>query len=500
MRSAEVKMASIPPPPVPEELDDDDWDTGADPVFGEPTVRTEKETPPPPPAPALKLEDVLSTPKNLASRPSFKQRKKRRSSKAYSRVAEATLDDVAQASIAIVKQEATSSTAGDYASAVRTQSMSHAEQRYYWIHHSTSGYAAVEKLDDGSFESLERGLDVPSRVQIYAPLPRLEALKQEYENMVHMDDVNEASILHNLKLRFKEDRFMTNVGNILISLNPFKDLDYLYTMEVVLQYHRWKLGDLELPPHIYQIADRAYKGVKDDMKAQAIIISGESGAGKTVATKKCLQYFAEVAGSGSGMSDKILSANPILEAFGNAKTVRNNNSSRFGKWIEIYFSGSMAQISGAKITSYLLEKPRLVRQGATERNYHVFYQIFHDSSWRAKLKLTVMSDYKLINQSGCTKVQGLNDAEEFEDMLFALDQCGFSKEQESSIFEIIGAILHLGNIEFEDDVDGTGTPECCGLRLFLMLLLALQICFKSMHLSSERTCVLRSCVFVGKKL
>ena len=456
MRSAEVKMASIPPPPVPEELDDDDWDTGADPVFGEPTVRTEKETPPPPPAPALKLEDVLSTPKNLASRPSFKQRKKRRSSKAYSRVAEATLDDVAQASIAIVKQEATSSTAGDYASAVRTQSMSHAEQRYYWIHHSTSGYAAVEKLDDGSFESLERGLDVPSRVQIYAPLPRLEALKQEYENMVHMDDVNEASILHNLKLRFKEDRFMTNVGNILISLNPFKDLDYLYTMEVVLQYHRWKLGDLELPPHIYQIADRAYKGVKDDMKAQAIIISGESGAGKTVATKKCLQYFAEVAGSGSGMSDKILSANPILEAFGNAKTVRNNNSSRFGKWIEIYFSGSMAQISGAKITSYLLEKPRLVRQGATERNYHVFYQIFHDSSWRAKLKLTVMSDYKLINQSGCTKVQGLNDAEEFEDMLFALDQCGFSKEQESSIFEIIGAILHLGNIEFEDDVDGTG--------------------------------------------
>ena len=216
--------------------------------------------------------------------------------------------------------------------------------------------------------------------------------------MVHMDDVNEASILYNLKVRYKEDRFMTNVGNILVSLNPFKDLEYLYTLDAVFQYHKWKLGDLELPPHVYQIADRAYKGVCVDRKHQAIIISGESGAGKTVATKKCLQYFAEVAGSGTGMAEKILAANPILEAFGNAKTVRNNNSSRFGKWIEIYFNERTFQISGAKITSYLLEKPRLVRQGLTERNFHIFYQIFSDSEWRHNLKLETMDDHRLLNQ------------------------------------------------------------------------------------------------------
>ena len=156
-------------------------------------------------------------------------------------------------------------------------------------------------------------------------------------------------------------------------------------------------SDTDLPPHIYQIAALAYSSMQSKRENQGIIISGESGAGKTVATKKCLQYLSTVAGAGSGLADKILQANPILEAFGNAKTVRNNNSSRFGKWIEILFDGSSSQIMGARITNYLLEKPRLVRQAKTERNYHIFYQIFHDQQLTRRLKLTTPEDYRLLS-------------------------------------------------------------------------------------------------------
>jgi myosin heavy subunit len=477
----------VPPPPGPPSSDGQDvsWDSLESEWDSHKTGAQEKETPA---QSAKEKTSVAATPTGKARQPNMSGsfRKRRASRAGYGRVVVATLDDVAKASMVNSRpnnrlfsttlnsssvKEVQSPTADTGSKSLQSagraqrtgrtaagtrQSAADGNSNTFWLHHPALGYIAAKQQEDGNFESLERGGEIPDSPAVFASLQREESLKQEYDNMVHMDDVNEASILYNLKFRYKEDRFMTNVGNILVSLNPFKDLEYLYTLDVVFQYHKWKLGDLELPPHVYQIADRAYKGLLSDRKPQAIIISGESGAGKTVATKKCLQYFAEVAGSGTGMAEKILAANPILEAFGNAKTVRNNNSSRFGKWIEIYFNELNFQISGAQITSYLLEKPRLVRQGNTERNYHIFYQLFTDSEWRHSLKLGGVDDYHLLNQSGCLRVPGINDAEEFEHVIYALDQCSFTKEEQNAMFEVVGAILHLGNIEFENDVGGTG--------------------------------------------
>ena len=425
------------------------------------------------------------------------KRKQRRASRmGYGRVMEASLDDIAKASVAqnrtaaqvsrhILNENSIKRSTGSHEkehvedTSIRKRNISSSlSNNLYWVKHSIEGYVAAKKIDEMNFVSLEKGIEIESEPEMYAPLSRVDVLREEYENMVHMDDVNEASILYNLKIRYKEDKFMTNVGNILVSLNPFKDLEYLYTEGEIFKYHRWKLGDTDLPPHIYQIAALAYSSMQSKRENQGIIISGESGAGKTVATKKCLQYLSTVAGAGSGLADKILQANPILEAFGNAKTVRNNNSSRFGKWIEILFDGNSSQIMGARITNYLLEKPRLVRQAKTERNYHIFYQIFHDEQLTRRLKLTTPEDYRLLSRSGCLTVNGIDDKFNFEVVLQAMkEEFEFSESTQTSIFSIVSAILHLGNVTFENDDQGTGYAQICtqnesasGLKLAAELL------------------------------
>eukprot|EP01097_Dermamoeba_algensis_P005188 TRINITY_DN3298_c0_g1_i1.p1 TRINITY_DN3298_c0_g1~~TRINITY_DN3298_c0_g1_i1.p1 ORF type:complete len:1335 (+),score=354.39 TRINITY_DN3298_c0_g1_i1:147-4007(+) len=182
----------------------------------------------------------------------------------------------------------------------------------------------------------------------------------------------------------------------------------------------------------------------------SVIISGESGAGKTETTKVILQYLAEVAGSTSGVEQMILSANPILEAFGNSKTLRNNNSSRFGKWVEIHMDNG-GRICGAKVVNYLLEKTRVTKQAKDERNYHIFYQLCKgaDSTRQKSLSLQTCNQYYFLNQSGCIDLPNVDDAKEFKEVLTAMDTLKFDKSDTEAIMKLVATILLLGNLEFK---------------------------------------------------
>ncbi|CAF5180755.1 unnamed protein product, partial [Rotaria magnacalcarata] len=215
-------------------------------------------------------------------------------------------------------------------------------------------------------------------------------------DMILLGDLKESAILHNLHMRYKEDNIYTYTGSILVAVNPYKLLD-IYNMDYIRQYSNKKIG--ELSPHIFAIGDNAYWSMQRYQHDQCIIISGESGSGKTESTKLILQFLAATSGQHSWIEQQILDANPILEAFGNAKTVRNDNSSRFGKYIDIHFDKRGA-IEGAKIEQYLLEKSRIVSQARDERNYHVFYCMLAGMSKEEKqtLDLTTASDYVYLNQ------------------------------------------------------------------------------------------------------
>ena len=223
----------------------------------------------------------------------------------------------------------------------------------------------------------------------------------------------------------------------------------------------------EVPPHVFGIAAAAYRGLQEDAASQAIIISGESGAGKTEATKKCLQYFAQVAGAGAaGMDQKLLAANPILEAFGNAKTTRNNNSSRFGKWMEVQFDGR-GSIIGCKIVNYLLEKSRITSPGAEERSYHIFYNLCVGlpPQQRTALHLTQPGDYAYLAQASTT-ISGSadRDRDDFSDVMDAFAEVGISAAEQGDLFAVTAAVLHLGSITFSahdtaSGIEGSAADE-----------------------------------------
>jgi myosin heavy subunit len=250
----------------------------------------------------------------------------------------------------------------------------------------------------------------------------------------------------------------TYVSSILIAVNPFKMLP-LYTPERLDEYK--EKGARDLPPHVYAIADNAYRSMLSDDKSQSCICSGESGAGKTEATKSILQYLAEVSGGLSvkatdntgSLEQQILQANPVMEAFGNAKTSRNNNSSRFGKLISIMFDAK-GSIVGGSIINYLLEKSRVVGQSNEERNYHIFYQILagqhaEENEKLKALKLGEPEDYQYTNQSGCIHIDGVSDEKEFEDVRNAMTSLRLTPEEQLGVFRVTGALLVAGNLEFE---------------------------------------------------
>ncbi|CAF4016173.1 unnamed protein product, partial [Rotaria magnacalcarata] len=267
-------------------------------------------------------------------------------------------------------------------------------------------------------------------------------------DMILLGDLKESAILHNLHMRYKEDNIYTYTGSILVAVNPYKLLD-IYNMDYIRQYSNKKIG--ELSPHIFAIGDNAYWSMQRYQHDQCIIISGESGSGKTESTKLILQFLAATSGQHSWIEQQILDANPILEAFGNAKTVRNDNSSRFGKYIDIHFDKRGA-IEGAKIEQYLLEKSRIVSQARDERNYHVFYCMLAGMSKEEKqtLDLTTASDYVYLNQlDGTIYCDSRDDGKEWSTIKSACKVLMFSDQELNDILRLLSVVLHLGNLKFQ---------------------------------------------------
>lgn len=271
------------------------------------------------------------------------------------------------------------------------------------------------------------------------------------EDMVLLPKIQEAAIVENLKKRYMDDLIFTYIGPVLISVNPFKQMPY-FTDKEIDQYQG--AASYENPPHIYALTDNMYRNMLIDQENQCVIISGESGAGKTVCAKFIMNYLAKVSGGGPSVQkvkDVILESNPLLEAFGNAKTVRNNNSSRFGKYVEIQFTKG-GQPDGGKISNFLLEKSRVVSQNPSERNFHIFYQLITGATQEEKgqLGLTEPSYYYYLNQSGTYSVDGTNDVKEYEETRKAMDVIGISDEDQGNVLQIVAGVLHLGNISFDE--------------------------------------------------
>ncbi|XP_011484715.1 unconventional myosin-VIIa [Oryzias latipes] len=287
------------------------------------------------------------------------------------------------------------------------------------------------------------------------------------DDMISLGDMTEAGLLRNLLLRHKRGLIYTFVGSVLVAVNPYQEFP-IYTAEQVKLYHGRKLG--ELPPHIFAIAESCYFNMRRNLRSQCCIISGESGAGKTESTKLILQYLTAISGKLSlqEIEKQILESNPILEAFGNSKTIRNDNSSRFGKYLEIFFNKN-GVIEGARIEQYLLEKSRVCHQAPEERNYHIFYCILAGLTAEEKknLNLGKATDYAFLTKGDCIVCEGRDDAKDFDRIRSALKILTFSENQFQDILKLLAAMLHLGNVTFDGTVQNNlETSEVCKSKHF----------------------------------
>ncbi|KAH9830181.1 P-loop containing nucleoside triphosphate hydrolase protein [Rhodofomes roseus] len=372
------------------------------------------------------------------------------------------------------------------------------EKKWVWVPDDKEGYLAgwvVKEEEDMGEVVIASGGEI-RRLPLYA-LSKMNPPKfDRVDDIADLTFLNEASVVHNLRLRYGSGAIYTYSGLFLVAINPYQHLP-LYSDAIVHQY-RGKRRD-ENPPHIFAIAERAWINMGEERENQSILITGESGAGKTESTKKVIQYLAAIAtdahppqshsqspslthsnsfnsimptaglprtssfkkhgkgmsSSGSGFTAKdrlgllerqILQANPILEAFGNAQTQRNNNSSRFGKFIRISFSPD-GSIAGANIDWYLLEKSRVVVRSEAERSFHVFYQLMEGGG---SLKDTLLldggvEDYEYLNKSR-REVDGIDDKEEWALLKNAFETVGFTVAEQLDLFRIVAAVLHIGNI------------------------------------------------------
>ncbi|KAJ0181662.1 hypothetical protein K1T71_002384 [Dendrolimus kikuchii] len=267
------------------------------------------------------------------------------------------------------------------------------------------------------------------------------------EDMITLGELQEYTILRNLHIRYNQQLIYTYTGTMLIAINPYEILP-IYTMDQIHFYQEKKIGDI--PPHIFAIGDNSYRELLETSANQCIVISGESGAGKTESTKLLLQYLAAASGKHSWIEQQIQETNPILEAFGNAKTVRNDNSSRFGKYVNIHFN-KKGIIEGGNIDQYLLEKSRIVFQNKGERNYHIFYSLVIGLSAEEKkrLDLTRPADYTYLNSGNMLTCDGRNDSLEFADVRSAFKVLNFPDNEVWGIFSLLAAILHIGNVKFK---------------------------------------------------
>ncbi|XP_065826219.1 myosin heavy chain, striated muscle-like [Oscarella lobularis] len=325
-------------------------------------------------------------------------------------------------------------------------------KKWVWVPHDTEGFVAGEvksrkgnkvtvQLPNGSKEEAAE-----DDTQQMNP-PKFEKV----EDMASLTYLNEASVLHNLRQRYYSNLIYTYSGLFCVAVNPYRYFP-IYTEKVVQMYKGKRRT--EMPPHIFSIADNAYNNMIQDRENQSILITGESGAGKTENTKKVVQYLASVASAAGdkhkgNLEDRVIRCNPLLEAFGNAKTIRNDNSSRFGKFIRIHF-GPGGKIAGADIEHYLLEKSRVVRQQKGERCYHFFYQLLDgaDETLREKLllKSTKAADYHFL-AGGTAKIDSLNDKEQYKETMEAMDILGVTDDERNFIFKVVAACLHFGNVQ-----------------------------------------------------
>uniref|UniRef100_A0A8C5MR20 Unconventional myosin-Va n=1 Tax=Leptobrachium leishanense TaxID=445787 RepID=A0A8C5MR20_9ANUR len=301
------------------------------------------------------------------------------------------------------------------------------------------------RLEEGS--DLEYRLD--PKTKELPPLRNPDILVGE-NDLTALSYLHEPAVLHNLKVRFIDSKLIyTYCGIVLVAINPYEQLP-IYGADIINAYSGQNMGDMD--PHIFAVAEEAYKQMARDERNQSIIVSGESGAGKTVSAKYAMRYFATVSGPASetNVEEKVLASNPIMEAIGNAKTTRNDNSSRFGKYIEIGFD-KRYRIIGANMRTYLLEKSRVVFQADDERNYHIFYQLCASASLPEfkMLRLGNANSFHYTKQGRSPVIDGVDDAKELRNTRQACDLLGIGDLYQMGIFRILAAILHLGNVEFK---------------------------------------------------
>ncbi|XP_024080477.1 myosin heavy chain, muscle isoform X17 [Cimex lectularius] len=294
---------------------------------------------------------------------------------------------------------------------------------------------------------------------------------EKCEDMSNLTYLNDASVLYNLKQRYYHKLIYTYSGLFCVAINPYKRFP-VYTLRCAKLYRGKRRN--EVPPHIFAISDGAYVNMLTNKENQSMLITGESGAGKTENTKKVIAYFATVGASGKKdeaaekkgtLEDQVVQTNPVLEAFGNAKTVRNDNSSRFGKFIRIHF-GPSGKLAGADIETYLLEKARVISQQTLERSYHIFYQIMSGAVKGLKAMCLLsnnVNDYYFVSQ-GKTTINGVDDGEELLITDQAFDVLGFTQEEKDNIYKITAAVMHMGCMKFkqrgrEEQAEPDGTEE-----------------------------------------
>ncbi|OMJ15769.1 Myosin-2, partial [Smittium culicis] len=296
--------------------------------------------------------------------------------------------------------------------------------------------------------------------RVELPYLRNPLILDGIDDLTNLSHLNEPSVVHDLKIRFLEKKIYTYSGVVLVSLNPFFPID-IYGEKTMLKYVGQNRNKND--PHLYAVAEDAFNGMSANMVSQSIIVYGESGAGKTTSAKHIMRYFAQARRNDSNdemttVEKQILATNPVFEAFGNAKTTRNDNSSRFGKYIEILFGDDKKSIVGAKTRTFLLERSRICNLPDTERNYHIFYQLLAGASKQTRDQCH-LSDYdwncfSYLNKGGCGEISGVNDSKEFISTCEALELVGIDDTKQGQIWKVLSSLLHIGNIPVKSDTNG----------------------------------------------
>ncbi|KAL1767437.1 myosin-9 [Sigmodon hispidus] len=341
-----------------------------------------------------------------------------------------------------------------------------AAKKLVWVPSDKNGFEPASLKEEVGEEAIVELVENGKKVKVNKDdIQKMNPPKfSKVEDMAELTCLNEASVLHNLKERYYSGLIYTYSGLFCVVINPYKNLP-IYSEEIVDMYKGKKRH--EMPPHIYAITDTAYRSMMQDREDQSILCTGESGAGKTENTKKVIQYLAHVASSHKSKKDQgelerqLLQANPILEAFGNAKTVKNDNSSRFGKFIRINFDVN-GYIVGANIETYLLEKSRAIRQAKEERTFHIFYYLLSGAGEHLKtdLLLEPYNKYRFLS-NGHVTIPGQQDKDMFQETMEAMRIMGIPEDEQMGLLRVISGVLQLGNIVFkkERNTDQASMPD-----------------------------------------